>query len=245
MANVITTPVELGFTDFVGKLISDTFEAVLSSQANQEEQWLQMHQLLSLDLKAFGERVIDDNVLSAYMIDNFPDGKGGHLIVSGNPYQRANPQRGVEELPAVNAVLGYQPTGKRLTSVEVSEIFSMVRTQFAEKQYNVLQALVNKGNTRVLVEGGKINAKMTFSILQVESDENSGSTSSPSPTSPPQVDRNLVFQKRGTGYTSLVRAPELLNVHLFVKPTTDQDPQTSTVKANIYSEVEIHFKTVS
>ena len=42
MADPISSPVELGFSDFVSKLISDTFEAVITSTMKQEEDWQQL-----------------------------------------------------------------------------------------------------------------------------------------------------------------------------------------------------------
>ena len=73
MADSISSPVELGFSDFVSKLISDTFEAVITTTMRQEEDWQQLNELLSQEMKVFTDMVIDDDMLKTEMIRLFPN----------------------------------------------------------------------------------------------------------------------------------------------------------------------------
>lgn len=244
MANLITTPVELGFTDFVGKLISDTFDAILTSQASQEERWIELRELLGKSTEDFANEIVSDDAVTAFMIELFPNGDGGHVIEAGLPYQAENLRKGLVESPPVFLTFGYKPSGKKLTNGDVLAIRQLAKNEISQKQFEVLSALLNKGNTRVIVDGGKINAKMTFNILQVEDEEESSSSTTAS-TVANSVRSNFVLSKSVLSYASLAKPLALKNIHFFVKPTSDKDPQSSTVKANIYSEVEIQFKTIS
>ena len=242
MARLITTPVELGFTDFVGKLISDTFDAILTSQASQEERWIELRDLLGKSEEDFANEIVSDDDVTASLIQLFPNGDGGHLVEAGLPYQAENQRRSQAESPPIFQTLGYKPTGKKLTNIDVLAIRQLVKNEISVKQFEVLSALMNKGNTRVIVDGGKINAKMTFNILQVEDEEDA-----PASTGSKPVRTDLLFSNRAKtlNFAILSKPLALKNVHFFLKPTSDKDPQSTTVKANIYSEVEIQFKTIS
>jgi len=243
MARLITTPVELGFTDFVGKLISDTFDAILTSQASQEERWIELRELLGKSTEDFANEIVSDDAVTAYLTELFPNGDGGNLIESGLPYQAKNQRKAVLEAPPIFLTFGYKPSGKQLTKVDVAAIRQLAKNEISQKQFEVLSALMSKGNTRVIVDGGKINAKMTFNILQVEEEEDTSTTEASTGTIGVRTD--LLFTKSALNYASLAKPLALKNVHFFVKPTSDKDPQSTTVKANIYSEVEIQFKTIS
>lgn len=241
MAKVITSPVELGFSEFVSKLIADTFDAVITSTITQEENWSQLNDLLSLDLSEFSSKVIDGEQVQEELVNLFPDGSGGTLIVADAPYVRAGTRSGIQESPPVNALLGYQPKSNRLTEKDVAEIHILVRNKLAIRHFEVLSRVFSKGSTRIVVDAGKINAKLNFEILQVE--EN-GSNNSGTAAEAPTISRIYLKQKY-PGFNTLGRPLELRNVHLFVKPPADKDPQTHQLKANVYGEVELQFKTVT
>ena len=95
-----------------------------------------------------------------------------------------------------------------------------------------------------MVDAGKINAKLNFEILQVEDDEEE--TSDDPRGGDTNLNISIIFVKRKfPGFVGLSRPTELRNVNFFVKPPTDKDPQTSQVKANVYGELEINFKTIT
>jgi hypothetical protein len=243
MPDIITTPVELGFSEFVAKLISDTFEAIITSSAKQEEDWMQLNDLLQLGEEEFAKRVIDDDNLLQEVIRLFPDDKGGTVIVVHAKYQKANPDKGIPESPPIASITGFQPEGKVLLQPEVNKIFEAVRVLLASRQYEILRRMFARGTTKVIVDAGKINAKLTFEITQVE-DESAPGGGSGGGISP--VGGNKIFVKRRSpAFRGITKPIEMERVHFFVKPPSDKDPQTSTVKANIYSEVEIQFKTIT
>lgn len=241
MAKLITSPVELGFSEFVSKLIADTFDAVITSTITQEENWAQLNDLLSLDLSEFSSKVIDEEQVQEELTNLFPDGSGGTMIVVDGPYVRANPKNGTQESPPVNALLGYQPRGSKLSEKDVAEIRILVRNKLAVRHFEVLSRVFSKGSTRIVVDAGKINAKLNFEILQVEENGNNNSGTG---TEPSSISR-IYLKRKYPGFNTLGRPLELRNVHLFVKPPADKDPQSHQIKANVYGEVELQFKTVT
>ena len=236
MPNIITSPVELGFSEFVSKLVSDTFDAVISSTITQEENWNQLNQLLSLAPDEFASQVIDDEMVSVDLITRFPDGSGGTAIVKDAKYIRANPGKGIAENPPVKTLLGYVPHSNRFSEKDIAEIKRIIRIRLAEKKYDILNRMLSKGQTRIIVDAGKINAKLNFEILQVEeSNDELAETES----------KRVFIKQKYPGFTSLGRPVEMKKIHLFVKPPADKDPQTHQLKANVYGEVELQFKTIS
>lgn len=236
MGNRITSPVELGFSEFVSKLISDTFDAVITSTISQEDNWTQLKQLLALSPEEFAEQVIDDEMIDNELNRLFPDGSGGTLVVSGARYLRRNVRGRTHEQPPINETLGYQPRSNKLTDNDVASIRSILKSRLAEKQFELLNKVFSKGQTKIVVDAGKINAKLNFEILEVdETDENTDNTSN----------KKIFIERKFPGFTSLARPTALKNVHFFVKPPTDSDPQSHQVKANVYGEVELQFKTIT
>jgi len=246
MSKIIASPVELGFSEFVSKLISDTFDAVIVSNINQEENWSNLEKLLALDAAQFAKQVVDDEAVLQELTRLFPDGKGGTLIVSGTNYRKESGRTGANESPPINELLDYQPKGRTLTAKDIENIKQIVREKLAEEHFEILSKLASKGHTKVVVDAGKINAKLNFQILQLEEiDDDNEDSSESNLISEATLNKNLFLSKSFPMYSSIKR-PEYLNkVRFFVKPPADSDPQTHQVKANVYGEVEIQFKTIS
>lgn len=242
MAVPILSPVELGFSEFVSKLISDTFEAIVSTTYTQEEDWAQLKELLSHDLDEFTILVVDDEMLENEIIRLFPDNTGGTSIIVGRDYHKAKPKENITEDPPIHYFTGYQPKKAKLTKVDVVEVYRIVRNQLGKKQYEILANILSRGSTKVIVDAGKINAKLNFEILQLEETE---SNDSPTRDDPQGGQARIIVKRKFPGFGGLSRPIEMKNVHFFVKPPTDKDPQTHQVKANVYGEVEIQFKTIS
>jgi len=121
----------------------------------------------------------------------------------------------------------------------------LVRQQMAERQRAVLARLVKQGSTKVVVDGGKINAKLTFNINQIDQSGEQQDEPNDGNDSPTIPTVNHVFVPNRTFLINRSIPKPLQNVRFFVKPTSDKDPQTTQMKANVYSEVEIQFKTIS
>ena len=250
MGKLIASPIELGFTEFVSKLISDTFEAVIASSITQEENWSNLEKLMSLEPAEFAQQVVTDDAVTEELINLFPNKEGdGTLIVKGAEYTKENPKTGQPEVPPIFQTLGYRPRRRTLSQRDVDAIRQIVREKLAEEQFALIGEIYSRGKTKIIVDTGRINAKLNFQIMQLEESDDEEETE-PTPTGdPPSIPSNLntgLFLNNLYPVLSSIQRPKTLDkIRLFVKPPTDKDPQTHQIKANVYGEVEIHFKTIS
>jgi len=257
MSNGVPTAVEMGFAEFTAKLIADTFEAVTAALAEQETQFLELSRLAELPPDAFAEQAIAAEDLEMALEQAFPgDAEHPHAVYAGAPYQPATPK--MAESPPFAARLGVvlgqgdvkrQPSGFELTETGVAKIRTAMRTQLGLERYTALRQLLSRGIPRVLVEGGRINAKLTFQVLQVEEEKRDSAT----PTKPSMLKPGETLTETLHPVTTLtplnrfvglVRPFPQPNVRLLVRQVDTRDPQSTQVKVNVFSEVEITFKTV-
>ncbi|MFC3122424.1 hypothetical protein [Agaribacter flavus] len=256
---------ELGFAEFVAKLISDTFGAILSSQVEQQEKISELNSLLALDDDSFLDLCFDDPELLAqlteFLASIFPfDSDEKHGIFEGANYQAASDKK--EEQPPIYEQLQLRLVekedyeGKKLTQKGVDRIRRIAMLEVANKQRQLLSGVLSNGIPKLLVDSGKINAKLTFNIPNQEGDdqrasasENSASTTTGSAasvfTSNTTVktfsNNNFTLANRFAG---VIDPKKLLKTRINIRPASNKAPQDTQSTANIYSEVEITFKTI-
>jgi hypothetical protein len=304
MAEEQLTPVDLGFAEFVSKLIADVFDATISSQAQQLEKLIELESLLARSNDEFIDALLarDEffNDIELLLTAYFPldDGEHAHAIYEGAPYEPA--KNDTLEQPPIAEKLGlvlsdgdFKPRAKVLTLQGVTKIYRKAAEPFAAQRRLILKQLVENGLPKLVVDSGKINAKLTFTTHKInDSDEASqgeattgdvnadasrksaaSRKSSSSPTGASSV-ANSNFRKSIVSsntqlinerlnistlslnnrltlpiqpinrYVGLIKPNLNDQVRLTVKPASNQTPQDTQVTTNIYSEVEIHFKTI-
>lgn len=279
MSNNANTPIELGFAEFVAKLISDVFDATVSSQLEQQEKLLELQAMLSqsdddfvdvlLSRADFIEQV--DLLLQGY----FPGKQSEelHAIYEGAPYQPAKGD--APEQPAVFEKLAlkltdgdFKPRNKSLTEQGVMAIYKAAAKPLAAQKRGLLIQMIESGFPSIVVDSGKINAKLTFNTTQLnQGADNSDSESSTQPSGRinnlssssterlGRVNLSSRFNERISSrlvtpiqplnrYVGLIKPNINDQVRLTVKQASNKSPQDTQATTNIYSEVEIHFKTI-
>lgn len=262
--------VALTLAEFVGKLISETFKAVISSMVDQVRQQEAIIAGTELELAEFAPQFISDNDVEEHLSALFPcwDDSHAHAIFEGAPYQPARDD--LVEKPAIMELTGYMMEkddyGKnKLTKKDVEEIKltitkkgvkgikSAVRMNLAEDRQKSLIALMRQGVPRVIVESGRILSKVTFIVNQQESTGNGNTDSNESDTAgseeaalnvkPSSIPAGMLKSKLKR-LSPMIFKPEILDItRMLVKQADDQAPQTS--EAKVYGEVEIKFKTIT
>ncbi len=254
---------ELGFAEFVAKLISDTFDAILSSQVDQKNKMAELYTLLSMEQEAFIDLCMEDkgllDQLHEQLQDLFDDNSEiGHLVQEGSAYQPKT--KSTTELPAYKELLNVtllekvdytpppaqqKPASKArfvLLPAGVNKIKRAIMTGIGEQQRAAIDSMMTDGIPRLVVDSGKINAKLTFATELFDDDKKSEGSSTP--------DKSVVqrpLQRRiatSSRFIGAVDTKRLMNSRLIVNPASSKAPQDAQSKANIYSEVEIHFKTI-
>jgi hypothetical protein len=256
-------PVDLGFTEFVTTLLSEVVSSIAAAQSDQAQRLAELTAAASLPVEEFAASHVTDPVLDDYLAARFPSGDADrpHDAVGGAPYQPARGQQ--EEHPPYGEALGVRLTGSdfnadkgTLLARGVAKIRDAARRQLAEHQQAVARGLLERGVPKVVVDAGRISAKLTFEALQYR-DEAAEPVASETP-----VTEEATTSRLGIG--GLIGAhdvvmigrlprlnvapvlPEVLqDVRLLVRPADDRRPETGTNRANVYGEVELTFKTVT
>lgn len=219
--NVQTGPGDTGFSQFTAALISQTMDAVIDAQLQQEEKIRRLNEAAGLTIEQFAENVTADEI-TGEIATLFPPALYPQGISPGIPYSPVTTTR--PEEPPVFSRTGYvMKEGdwqKQENSVVISEtgynnISDHLRMVLAAEHRNNMLQMMRRGIPRVIVDHGHINAKLFFQLA-------SGGT--------------------GT-MTSALRTATL--PRLVVKPVEVQRPEVARLTVNIVGEVEITFKTVS
>ncbi|ACV27753.1 hypothetical protein [Kangiella koreensis] len=283
MSEEILTPADMGFAEFVAKLISEVFDAVVTSQAEQEEKLLEIKELISQPEELFVDNLLQDDafldqierLLSSY----FPtkNDKNIHAIYEGAPYKAKKGNS--PESPAILEQLGLDlsesdsATKGKFTNHDVLEVYRSVARPFAQQKRQAMINAIEHGFSNIIVDSGKINAKFTFNT-SVESDNteeeptsSNGNAANPKPKPKAKkavIDKRIklknslrksVIDKQTSNVRSrLISNPNLKasilkprlarDVKVAIKPANNRDPQASTTTANIYSEIELNFKSI-
>ncbi|MEA3404948.1 MAG: hypothetical protein U9R28_04310 [Pseudomonadota bacterium] len=256
---------ELGFAEFVAKLISDTFSAILSSQAEQKDKLAELDRLMALSETEFVDLCLTDESLLLQIDEQlqalFPaDNEMGHLIVVGADYQPETARK--PEKPAIYELTGIQLSKdnqeferSKLTQAGVDRIYQTLIHPIAMQQRDSLAAIMADGIPKLVVDSGKINAKLTFqtAILEEEDMANGEAAHSESTVDSSSLERGVVSTashlsisalQPSNRFVGVIDTKKLLNTRLSVVPASNKAPQDAQTSANIYSEVEIHFKTI-
>ncbi len=234
-------PDQLGLAEFVAHLIRETFDAVITSQSEQEERIVELQRALTLSVEEYADHYITDEDADAQLAALFPN----TVIEVGTAYT-AGRKPPATESPSFQEVLGItigprdvttsqrgSTRGeKRLNARGLQRIRMAVNLQLAEAQLPLLHEMVNRGMPRILVDSGTINAKVT---LQIE--ENTA----PAPASTAKKVRGIALLSA----SALNLQRKALPYKMLVRNADERSPQATQVKANVYGSIEITFKTVT
>lgn len=234
MPSPITKPAEMGFAEFTGQLISETFQAVVRSLVQQEKEVRDMEQIAALEPADFARLYITEDMLRAEIVRLFPSKEGKETessIDPGSPYTLQDEKQA--EDPPVFILTGYRITGKdlekdretgnlKISKVGYAHIKEIIQSMLAAGCRDTLLLMFQRGVPRVMVDHGKINTKLSFYLTNVM--EKGEETKSKLPV-------------------AFISKPFL--PRLTVKPVSNRTPEFLTLKVDVIGEVEITFKTVT
>ncbi len=220
---------ELGFADFTALLITQTLDAIIAAQLDQEKKIAEIQKSVRLSSEEFALQFLSDQAPRDEIIRMFPVVEKDIVksaVDAGMSYKVF--KRGKIESPAVLALTGYKMAegdweGNSIENAVITErgyenIENAVRISLAKRQQEFLAIMLNNGMPRVFVDNGRISAKLTINF-----------------------DRS---NQSYTGKTINKLVPQVLSQGLRVKPVNSSGPEFFTLKSNITSEIEINFKTL-
>ena len=239
----VPKPIEVGFAEFIAKLVSEVFDAVVTSQFDQERRIAELSYAAGLPSEEFAEHFVTDEQTMAELKRLFPGDSDKHptAVYVGAPYR---PKReGVSELPPINAVLGitlekgdYRVVKKQtvLTSDGVKKVKSAVRQHLAKEHQVAVQEIIRRGIPRVITDAGRVNAKLTYEVLSIE--DNAKLEKAATLGTPLRPLGHAVFISESSALSKL---------RLAVRQADERSPQTQKLKVNVFGEVEVEFKTLT
>ena len=239
----IPKPIEVGFAEFIAKLISEVFDAVVTSQFDQEKRIAELSAAAGLPPEEFAIKFVTDEQTMEELERLFPgeSDKYPTAIYPGAPYR---PEReGVSELPPIYAVLGitleksdYGVVKKQtvLTSAGVKKVKSAVRQHLAKEHQAAFKEIIRRGLPRVITDAGRVNAKLTYEVLSIEENAKLEKTAEPGAPLRP-LGRAVFIPESGV----------LSQLRLVVRQADERSPQNQKLKVNVFGEVEVEFKTIT
>lgn len=250
------TNVALGLTEFVAKLIEETFNAIALSAQEQAERDAKFTAAVNLTLDEFIDKHISDVEIDLKLEELFPSytGKTGHAVYVGAPYSAGDDAQGEE--PPVLAGLGLELAagdyrGGMLTEQGVAKIRAATKSVTGQSLYEAFRKMVGRGVPRVVVDKGRILTRLTFETHDLGATgtgttaESINAAATRTTAAVSRVPR-FMFTKSPSNLLSISTAnlQRLSGIRLAVAPAT-KDEQPSDTRSSVYGEVEIQFRTVS
>jgi hypothetical protein len=165
---------EIGFPEFTAKLITDTFDALVSANLRQTEAYIELVQSVAKSLKEFINDTHDDisgEELLRFLAAVLPPGD----LTSDEPTKvKVGVTLTNDEYNKLNDAL-YLPDGALeagnntvatpdvpLDQAKVDTILEAVANRLAANRYDLLKEMVKQGILRLVVENGLIESRLTF-----------------------------------------------------------------------------------
>ncbi len=233
----------MGFAEFAAKLISEVFDAIVTSQFDQEKRLAELATLAALPVEEFAERFVTDEQIDSELARLFPGEKPEQptAIYVGAPYRPR--RKDISEQPPIYALLGvslekgdYAVKQREafLTANGVEKIKSAVRQQLALNHYTAIREIIRRGLPRIIADAGRVNAKLTYEVLSIEE-----------AARPERAARLAAPLQPLTRGIPLPEPTVLSKLRLIVRPADERVPQNQKLQVNVFGEVEISFKTVT
>lgn len=210
--------IELDFTDFATLLITETFDAIISSLRQQQGKYLEIKNAAALSLADFIKLYITDEITIEEMIKLFgPSVKspGVSAAHAGEPYAPGGGES--LEKPGIYAQCGYKmqnddyKKSKKeifITEQGESNIKSATAIVVGRRMQEYFKSLADNGVPRIQVDSGKISARLSVRVEERQSGED--------------------------GYSK----------RMVVRPVSATSPDILNKKANLAGELEINFRTI-
>jgi len=160
----------VNFPAFVGGLIHNVFQAIVTSSIQQMEEYSKMISSVAQSLQQFMQDNVSENAGRDHLRDKFPDLFDiGVDDMSDDPQPRLQLKDDVDEraaLARVNSSISFE--NGALKSLDLSDenveraLVVGARMQLAKQRQQLMASLVLLGINRIVVTDGKISAKVLF-----------------------------------------------------------------------------------
>jgi hypothetical protein len=242
--------VGLGFAEFVGQLMTETFEATLNAQQYQLRRFAELQEAIDLEDDAFLQRYVDPQVIL-----------NREVLIAGAPIARQMLIARERQAYILEITEDYEDESiiykNRLTNYGFDALRDVIDgTIVAEKKASLQALLARMEQARLVIDSGEINAKLELSSLYQ-------STPTDGAEAGAAVKKRLIaptaeLSLAAAGIKELVNAETLEKTVLMDAEMLEQSlavnadspvrisakPLPASTSSSVYSEVTIRFKTV-
>lgn len=237
---------EIGFEAFTAKLVTDVFDALVGANVRQAQAYADMVTSLSKSLKDYvndTHDAIGAEEIMGFLAKVLPttDPKDGPSKVKVNnvlsPEEKEALLKAIELKDEDGGKAVQLPQGA-LTEAAVASILDAVARRIAANKYDLLVAMTKQGVVRLVIEGGRIETKLSFSTY--------GSTYAESFRSNfEQKGRNWgLGGETGSGLAKWIRlSGSIGSAKLAVSTARQENRDSSGSDVRTYGHVMIRFRT--
>jgi hypothetical protein len=239
--DLIRQATELPFPEFVAKLITGTFDAIVASHIKQSEAYAQLVAELAKTIQQFEAANVTLPQVDAWLAENYPDGSGGTLISTTVTYDADV----FDELVGIRLESAWSDDVVRPAKPDtppdkwpielVAAIRAGVRRFLARTGLAQLQAMARDGMQFVTVTSGEILARLTFAVTATSQQATSSSSFTQSQRGM-SVGGSAAWRwlRISGGYSSSTLRVEAANKSTY---------SNVTMNAQLLGEVKLQFQT--
>lgn len=234
-------PEEMGFAEFAARLIEETFAAIIASSTDQQQAIDEIAAAAGLDAESFAQRYVSEEEITAELARMFPTYESRpYVLAAGAPYTPES--RTAKEAPAFAQVLGVVlersdytvgRAGTTLKPSAVARLRDAAGERVAQIRLAALEGVARMGTPRIVVDAGRIKARLVFRVVRLADADK------------PEVKERLAAPLRPLGAVGGLGAQALSGLRFTVRQASDRTPQSSQLSADVFGEIELHFKTIT
>ncbi len=240
------------FPAFVGGLIQNVFQAIVTASIQQMNAYAEMLKSVAQTVDQFAQDNISLNNARDWLVERFPgqlgldesvaDQEGGspRITVAGGDEQSVH--------AALNATLQPQQPFTDISDPEQeTRLVTAARLQMARSRQQLLASMVLLGINRIVVTDGAINAKVVFDLKASDQAQRAARASLYDAQS--SMNRNVASTSASAGFwgnsvnASMSNVNEQRHVTTVSSSVDETSESKAEVKAKLSGEVRVNFKS--
>jgi hypothetical protein len=228
----------VSFPRFVTDLINGVFKAIVTSNTQQMNAYVELLNNVSTSLSGFAETNFSDDGARQWLVEKFP----GSFETAGNDSSDTGDRqiqlRDGAKMPsedALKTVFGLGASDSIPSGDPERTLLPFARIQMARQRQQMLATMVMLGMQRIVIESGKINASMRFHIdTRSAAQADQGSTFN---------FQNTVNAAGSFGVGPWGVSASVSNTIGYVSTQRSQTTEEMNTDLDLNSSVEINFKS--
>ena len=248
---------KVDFPTFVGGLIQNVFQAIVTSSIEQMRAYAEMLKSISQTVDDFARDNITDNNARDWLVDTYPDAfnvstEGDGFGMGGFGDDNATPQprlvtvgeESETRLKAVSVDLGLEKPITDISDAETeASLVRAARLSMAKSRMQLLSSMVLLGINRIVVTDGSIRAKVVFGMRASDVARRQSKAS----LHDKQSSKNTNVSAMGFGFLGFgggsVNVNQQSHMTTVQSSLDESSASRAEVKAQLSGDVRVNFKS--